>query len=661
MRIPREREEQLAQIVEFATDAVISKDRSGLITSWNQGAERLYGYLREEILGRPISLLIPEQQKGEEWELLLRVLGGEHIDQYETRRRCKDGRVVNVSLTLFALRDSDGEILGAASIAHDITRQVAAERGRRTAEGRHHQILESSDEGIWYVDPTGITEYANPSIAEMLGYTVAEMLGRPVSDFLSEHQMLTAQAAMERQSRGAKERSEVLLRRRDGTEFSALASINAVLDENGVRSGYLGIVSDTTRVRQIESRLERTESFLQGVIASMNDGMITLDAGGRIATVNRAATGALGYSPEELIGKTLCEGLGCRRGESAGHAIERCRFDAIPSSTIPMQLDDEVMLCRDGTIMAVSLSTAPLGEAADGESGHIVVFHDVSARREETEKAQRELDEMSWVGRLRDAMAEDRLIVVGQPIVSLATGAVSGEELLVRVRDRDGSLVAPGAFLPAAERYGIIGELDRWMIGQACMAANDGSVNVNLSAQSLGDPQLAAHVERSLREAGADPRRIIFEITETALAEHVSLASEFTARMAGLGCEFAIDDFGTGYGAFTYLKTLPIKYLKIDIEFVRDLLQSRASEHLVRATVQLAKGFGQLTVAEGVEDAETLDRLRELGVDFAQGFFLGRPQELLPERFTGAGQRPLGPAGEPPVVRPGVKASGSLA
>jgi EAL domain-containing protein (putative c-di-GMP-specific phosphodiesterase class I) len=228
---------------------------------------------------------------------------------------------------------------------------------------------------------------------------------------------------------------------------------------------------------------------------------------------------------------------------------------------------------------------------------------------------------------VRDAMDEDRLVVATQPIVALATGEVSSHELLVRLRDRAGDLVVPGKFLPAAERFGLIGALDRWIIGKAArMAARGQAVNVNLSAQSLGDPELADMIESLIDEEYADAALITFEITETALMENLHLAGKFTARMAALGCSFALDDFGTGYGAFTYLKTLPIKHLKIDIEFVRDLLENEASQHLVAATVQLARSFGQKTVAEGVEDAQTLERLRELEVDYVQGYYLGRPE-----------------------------------
>ncbi len=213
---PRYSGDTSAQIVEVATDAIISKDRNGVITSWNLGAERLYGYSAKETLGVPISLLIPTELDGEEWMLLQRVLDGEHVDYYETRRLAKDGTAVSVSLTLFALRDGAGAIVGAASIAHDITKQVAAQEELRRSEGRYRQILESAHLGVWQVTPEMLTDYVNPSMAKMLGYSVEEMLGHPLSDFLDSSELTKAQTSIEDQRNGARQRLEHTLARRDG-------------------------------------------------------------------------------------------------------------------------------------------------------------------------------------------------------------------------------------------------------------------------------------------------------------------------------------------------------------------------------------------------------------------------------------------------------------
>jgi EAL domain-containing protein (putative c-di-GMP-specific phosphodiesterase class I) len=153
-------------------------------------------------------------------------------------------------------------------------------------------------------------------------------------------------------------------------------------------------------------------------------------------------------------------------------------------------------------------------------------------------------------------------------------------------------------------------------------------VGLNLSAASLGAPRLFEFVNEELRRASADPRLVSFELTETALLENEGLAQAFLERVSKLGCRVALDDFGTGYGGFTYLKRLPVDYLKIDREFVRDLTENAASQHVVRAIVALARGFGQQTVAEGVENRAALAVLGEMGVDYAQGYSIGRPQPV---------------------------------
>jgi len=172
----------------------------------------------------------------------------------------------------------------------------------------------------------------------------------------------------------------------------------------------------------------------------------------------------------------------------------------------------------------------------------------------------------------------------------------------------------------------LIAEIDRWVIGQAARRAGSGArVEANLSARSISNFDLLPLIERELQAAGADPANLVFEITETALMDNAEAGEAFAQGLSKIGCQIALDDFGTGFGSFTYLKTLPITYLKIDVDFVRDLARSEANQHLVRAIVGLARDFGYETIAEGVEDAEALAMLKEFGVDFAQGIYLGAP------------------------------------
>jgi EAL domain-containing protein (putative c-di-GMP-specific phosphodiesterase class I) len=189
-------------------------------------------------------------------------------------------------------------------------------------------------------------------------------------------------------------------------------------------------------------------------------------------------------------------------------------------------------------------------------------------------------------------------------------------------------LVMPDEFLPPAERFGLIQEIDRWVVAEAVKIAKHRRVEVNLSGKSIGDAELIKMIETQLKQHGTDPGNLIFEITETAAAENLDAARDFAWRLRGLGCGFALDDFGTGYGTFAYLKHLPVTFLKIDIEFVRYLAIDPSDQKIVKSIIAVAQNFGVQTIAEGVEHQATLDLLRELGVDYAQGFLIGEPKPV---------------------------------
>jgi EAL domain-containing protein (putative c-di-GMP-specific phosphodiesterase class I) len=267
------------------------------------------------------------------------------------------------------------------------------------------------------------------------------------------------------------------------------------------------------------------------------------------------------------------------------------------------------------------------------------------------------LQRRPWLGRLRRALAEDLLVLHYQPIVSLADGRLSHHEALVRLIDEDdGSLIGPASFLPAAERYGLIGEIDRIVLDKAAEQlarhpgesrrgritdrlrgdritsdAGAGAIAINFSALSVTDRDMLAHVERGLARHGADPTRLVIEVTETASISDMRRARAFCEGVHELGGAIALDDFGAGFGSFHYLKHLPFRYLKIDGAFIRGLPDSPHDQLVVKALVGLVRAMGHETIAEFVGDRRTIELLRELGVDYAQGFYVGRPQAMLVE------------------------------
>jgi EAL domain-containing protein (putative c-di-GMP-specific phosphodiesterase class I) len=238
-----------------------------------------------------------------------------------------------------------------------------------------------------------------------------------------------------------------------------------------------------------------------------------------------------------------------------------------------------------------------------------------------------------WLERLRRAIAEDLFVLHFQPIVSLQDGGVSHYEALLRLADEpDGRLIAPGEFLPAAERYGLIRQIDRMVFDKAVALLGGGfghngiRLAINISAVSVTDGTLLAYIERGLSEHEVDHSLLVVEITETAAISDIQSARTFCLGVLALGCQVALDDFGAGFGSFQYLKHLPFSYLKIDGDFIRGLPSSHTDQLVVKALAGVVSGMGRETIAEFVGDEATLSMLRCYGVDYAQGYEVGRPR-----------------------------------
>jgi len=239
---------------------------------------------------------------------------------------------------------------------------------------------------------------------------------------------------------------------------------------------------------------------------------------------------------------------------------------------------------------------------------------------------------LTWERRIREALAGDRLVLFCQPIRDLRSDQVLRCELLLRMRDEQGNLVGPADFLPVAERFGLIHAIDRWVVHKAIHLIADRNrrcgaitMEVNLSGRAFEDPGLLALIRQELASTGIDPAALVLEITETAAVADLDQARRFVTTLKELGCRFAVDDFGAGFSSFSYLKHLPVDYLKIDGSYITNLRHDPADRHLVKAMVEVARGLGKQTIAEFVEDEATVELLRELGVDYAQGFHIGRP------------------------------------
>lgn len=267
---------------------------------------------------------------------------------------------------------------------------------------------------------------------------------------------------------------------------------------------------------------------------------------------------------------------------------------------------------------------------AKGEGrNQIALFRDPDEPLRKPERRQ------TAAARIRDALTQDRLSLHSQPIHNLTSGGVERYELLLRMTSEEGELLPAANFIEAAERSGMVQELDRWVVSRALELLGERerqgrplSLHVNLSGASLTDVSVLEFIERRLDEAGTDPSRCTFEITETANVYDYETAAGFADRLTDVGCQVAIDDYGAGFGPFHYLKRIPFDLIKIDGAFVRDMPRSDADQLTVQAIVQIARGLGKATIAEFVQDDTTAQMLREYGVDMAQGYHLGKPMDL---------------------------------
>jgi diguanylate cyclase (GGDEF)-like protein len=258
----------------------------------------------------------------------------------------------------------------------------------------------------------------------------------------------------------------------------------------------------------------------------------------------------------------------------------------------------------------------------------VTIFQDP---REPSRRARRS---QTTSARIRDALTDDRLSLHTQPIRNLAStsSAIERYELLLRMTGEDGELLPAASFIEAAERSGMVQELDRWVVARALelvaereKAGQPVTLHVNLSGVSVADVSVLEFIERRLDEGDADPAHCTFEITETARVHDFQAAAGFADRLTEFGCQVAIDDYGAGFGPFHYLRKIPFDLIKIDGAFIRDMPNNDADQLTVKAIVQIARGLGKTTIAEYVQDDATTELLREFGVDMAQGYHLGRP------------------------------------
>jgi len=578
------------------------------------------GHPAGTLRGRRLSEILPDSQRAMLIDRYHAALAGE--TQSFDYRTMGDRRLCWIQLTPIYL----GEPAPAGIIAviqdltlrHSLTAELHSERERRQAAEKLAGL------GYWEVDVETGQVALSAGARRLMARDVPEISLRGLLDYFDKADRPHIIAALSEASEHGVAEYESDLHAEDGVRRRLLMRGTRRVAADG-RAVIAGLSVDITELRDAEAARGESEAlFRQGFDNSPIGMVLTHPATGRYLQVNDAFCRLLGRPRDALLALTF---------HDVAHADDAVADEAarsrMASGAIAHYECEKRYLRPDGSHVWTSAHTIPVYHANGEVRGFFCQVVDLTARKEREEQLKRDASDLERLEQTRSALAEDRLVLHAQPIIDLQSDGVVGLELLVRLRDEEGRIVPPGEFLPVAERYGLIREIDQWVTERAVeLAASGAPVEVNLSAASVGDEQMLETIRDALERTGADPALVIFEVTETALMADLDRGRMFSMAVRELGCRFALDDFGTGYGTFTYLKHIPIDYLKIDIEFVRDLLNSRDDERLVRAIVAMARDLGKTTIAEGVEDAATLERLRELGVDHAQGYHIGRPAEI---------------------------------
>jgi diguanylate cyclase (GGDEF)-like protein/PAS domain S-box-containing protein len=587
----------------------------------------------------------------------------------------------------FPLRGAGGEVIGVGGISFDASDQHRRERELEFSRAMIATVFSALRAGILVLqvaddDSDSTVIDCNEAFCTLTGRTREELLGQSGAAVVHPDSVPARDQLLANIIAGNMTPTELRYLRPDGTDVWVLTIPATTSGPAGERLIVVQAI-DITERREFERRLRHyaDHDSLTGLFSRRHFSERLEEQVGRVKSTRRPASlllldldgfkdvnDALGHSTGDALLRRLASALTSALRED--ELLARVGGDEF-AVLLPDVAGDDALHVGEKLARAVSDNGAvntPAGriqvtvsvgvtswsdeQQIDAEmlmaEADIAMYDAKAAGRNRTclyERGQHRLGEIatrsSRLTHLRDAIANGLFVLHAQPIVPLSGWAQTPDaepgmcELLVRMQRADGSLAAPGEFLPDAERHGLIADIDRWVLAEAVRilslrrrAGKPVNVSVNLCAASIEDPLLGDIIAGLLATNDVPPEMLTLELTETGALSDIGQANELSLRLHEIGCQFALDDFGAAFASLQYLKHIRFDLVKIDGEFIRNLPRSPADQLIVKAVAEMAHGFGAKVVAEFVDGEDTVELLREFGVEFGQGYFLGRPGPL---------------------------------
>ena len=581
--------------------------------------------------------------------------------------------------------DENRRLRRLVGVETDITERKLYEEALFREKESAQITLQSIGDGVVTTDAEARVQYLNPVASELTGWKLDDAVGRSIDEIFRGFHEETCEpienpvAIAMRRNRPIKSVRPALLIRRDGNELYIESTASPIRDPVGNVSGGVLVFHDDSESRELNRRLSyaashdiltelvnrrefetRLERALKSAKARETSyAVLYLDLD-QFKIVNDACGHNAGDALLKQIGALLKSKIRWRDtlarlgGDEFGVLLESCTMDeALRTAENLRELISEFRFVWDERTfrLGVSVGVVPITPQTDDVASLLSAADSACAAAKDAGRnrvynyQENDIDlmkrrkEMQWAARISNALDENRFELFRQTIQPLqATGEHGAHyELLIRMRDEAGSLIAPGLFIAAAERYGLMTAIDRWVIQSAfrwlVSEADERErlalCSINLSGQSLADEKFLPFVIEQFQKSGLSGACICFEITETAAIASYSQANRFIHALKEIGCRFALDDFGTGLSSFGYLKHFPVDYLKIDGSFVKEMLHDPIDREMVRSINEIGHLTGKKTIAEFAENTEIITMLRGMGIDFAQGYGVAEPKRLI--------------------------------